>query len=449
MIKINIDRGAQEIISRLESFGYKGYAVGGCVRDSLLGKNPYDWDITTNAHPEKTCEIFKDYPIIPTGLKHGTVTVRVGKKNYEVTTFRCDGEYFDSRHPESVGFVNDISEDLKRRDFTINAIAYNENDGLIDLYGGLFDLNNKIIRAVGNSYDRFTEDALRILRGVRFSAQLGFSVEEETLKAMNLLSKNLNKVSVERVFVELEKLLTGEYVKDALYTCYEVIFSIIPELRKSYKFNQHSKWHSFDVYGHTVEAVGHIENEKILRFTMLFHDIGKPDKFFMSEDGQGHFYGHPERSKEITAEILKRLKAPTSFSKEVLLLVENHDKYIPIDRFKIKKALNKFGEKNFFRLIKIKLADNHAQATQLALNECDTVNKLKELAEDIVKSEECFSLKTLKVDGKDASEVGFKGKEIGEVLDTILSDVMAGNIPNDRQALMKSLMKRKERKDKI
>lgn len=443
-IKIKIDEGAREIIARLNQKGYKAYIVGGCVRDLIMGKTPYDWDITTSALPEEILEVFSSYYTIPTGIKHGTVTVRLNGQNYEVTTFRKDGDYKDSRHPENVDFVTSIEEDLKRRDFTVNSMAYSENEGLIDLYGGLSDINNKIIRAVGNPYERFSEDTLRILRGARFSSSLGFEVEENTKKAMFELAENLKSVSVERVFVELDKLLLGKSVKTVLLDLYKIIFVVIPELEKSYKFAQHSKWHKYDVYEHTAVAVESVEKDSLLRWCMLLHDIGKPDKFFI-KDGEGHFYGHPERSEVIAKEILERLKVPTAFKREVCNLILIHDKRITLTRERVKKALSKMGDKTFFDLMKVKLADNNAQSTSLALAEKENVRKLLSLGEEIVKSGECYSLSCLAVDGNDILKLGIEGKKVGEVLERLLDEVIFGNIPNEKERLIASVKKTIER----
>ncbi|MBQ7374038.1 MAG: CCA tRNA nucleotidyltransferase [Clostridia bacterium] len=441
-VKINIPLGAKLIIEKLNKAGYKAYAVGGCVRDSLLMKKPEDWDITTSASPEKVVELFSPNVIL-TGLKHGTVTVRHDGKSYEVTTFRSDGKYNDSRHPEKVEFVSCLEEDLKRRDFTVNAMAYSEESGLIDLYGGLADLKNGVLRAVGEPMERFEEDALRILRGVRFVSSTGFSIEENTLNAMKKRKDLLKNVSVERIFVELEKTLLGEFVDKALLDAPEIIFTIIPEMEKCYGFLQHSKWHLHDVYTHTVIAVKSVRADRALRWCMLLHDIAKPDKFFLDDKGEGHFYGHPEQSFEMAKVILKRLKTPTKLSEEVLILIKNHDVYLPTESKKIKRNLRKFGEEIFLKLLEVKFADNQGQGTQLALAENKKLTQIKEIIENVVKSGECYNLKTLAVNGEDLISLGYKGKEIGKVLDDLLDDVINGNLPNEKQRLLKSLKKRK------
>ena len=435
-VKIILPPSVEEIISRLEGAGFSAYAVGGCVRDAMLGKIPFDWDVTTSAKPNQILEVFSYAQTIPTGLKHGTVTVRLRGENYEVTTFRTDGEYRDSRHPENVEFVTDIGEDLKRRDFTVNAMAYNPKEGLIDLYGGLSDLKKGIIRAVGCPKERFLEDALRVLRGIRFVSSTGFDVEEKTLLAMVETARNLNAVSVERIFVELDKLLLGKFVKKALTVAPEVIFSVIPELKKCYGFLQHSKWHLHDVYTHTATAVEGVKAESRLRWCMLLHDIGKPDKFFIDQKGEGHFYGHADLSEIIAEGILKRLKAPTRFSKDVLFLIKNHDAPFPSTRNKLKRKMSVIGERAVLDLCEVKLADGYGQGTELAKAESQKVKETKTVILDIISSGECYKLKDLKVSGADAGKIGFKGEEIGKVLDETLNLVICGNLENDREKLL-------------
>ncbi len=443
-VKINLPQGVCEVLEKLNSAGFESYAVGGCVRDSLLLKNPEDWDVTTKATPEKVVELFSP-DVILTGLKHGTVTVRHKGKNYEVTTFRSDGKYNDSRHPEKVEFVSCLQEDLKRRDFTVNAMAYSEKSGLIDLYGGLSDLKNGVLRAVGNPEERFCEDALRILRGVRFVSTTGFSIEENTLKAMLKSVDGLKKVSAERVFLEMDKMLLGDHAEKALLVAPEIIFAVIPEMRKCYKFLQRSKWHLHDVYTHTVIATKSVRQDRALRWCMLLHDIAKPDKFFLDDVGEGHFYGHPELSFEMADKILTRLKMPNKLKNEVLILIKNHDVYLPTEKKKIKRQLYKFGEDILLKLLEVKFADNQGQGTELALAENEKLFQIKDCVQKVVDSGECYSLKTLAVSGKDVLELGFSGEMVGKVLDALLKDVIDENIPNERQRLIKSILSRREK----
>ena len=439
---ISIPDGALEILSRLEEKGYEAYVVGGCVRDSLMGKIPEDWDVTTSAFPEEILDTFKGEQVILTGLKHGTVTVRLKGVNYEVTTFRSEGEYLDSRHPSSVSFVRDIKEDLLRRDFSINAMAYSPKRGLIDLYEGVLDLERGVIRAVGKAEERFEEDALRILRGVRFVSSTGFIIEENTLKAMKEKARLLNKISAERIFVELDKMLLGESVEKALLYAPEIIFEVIPELKKCYNFEQHSKWHTYDVYRHIVYAVKGVKPKRELRWCMLLHDVAKPDKFFTDEKGEGHFYGHAELSEKFAYRILKRLKASTKLIKDVCFLVKNHDRPFPQNEVKFKLRLAEIGEEYALDLVDVKYADNLAQGTQKASEERLNIERLEERIKGAFASGECLNIKQLAVDGNDVLNAGFKGKEIGEVLQSVFVDVLSGNLQNDRQKLLKSIERR-------
>ena len=441
-VNILIPDGALEILTRLEEKGYEAYVVGGCVRDSLMGKIPYDWDVTTSAFPEEIIEVFKGEQVILTGIKHGTVTVRIKDENYEITTFRSEGEYLDSRHPSSVSFVRDISEDLKRRDFTVNAMAYSPTRGLIDLYGGVLDLENGLIRAVGNPNERFCEDALRILRGVRFVSATGFSLDGSTLEAMKNKASLLKKISAERIFVELDKLLLGDYVAKSLLDAPDIIFEIIPELKKCYNFEQHSKWHSYDVYKHIVYAVKGIKPSRELRWCMLLHDVAKPDKFFIDEKGEGHFYGHADLSEKFAYQIMKRLKAPTKLINDVCFLVKNHDRPFPQNDIRFKLRLSEIGEEYARDLIAVKYADNFAQATKKAQEERVNISYLENRINEVFNRGDCLYIKDLAVDGNDVLKKGFKGKEVGEVLKKLLVDVIAGNIENDREKLLNSIEKR-------
>ena len=305
--RITIPAYVREIIDRLNSRGFSAYAVGGAVRDCALGLFPDDWDVASSALPEEIESTFSDFRVIETGIKHGTVSVVTGGNAVEITTFRKESGYSDNRHPDAVEFVGDIAEDLRRRDFTVNSLAYNEKDGLIDLYGGLSDIKNKIVRAVGNPEERFSEDSLRILRAVRFSSKLGFSIEKQTLDAAEKLKSRLKNVSAERIFSELVKTLCGKDVFNALMNYREIIAEIVPEIRPCFDFDQHSKWHLYDVYEHIVRSVAAIAPEPALRMTMFLHDIAKPAAFFM-RDGEGHFYGHADLSAKIAERILLRLK---------------------------------------------------------------------------------------------------------------------------------------------
>ena len=422
------------VLDKLEENGFSAYAVGGAMRDYILGNPVNDWDVTTAALPEETEKVFSDFKVVRTGIKHGTITVIVKDLPVEITTFRKESGYTDNRHPDKVEFVSDLAEDLKRRDFTVNSLAYNEKEGLIDLYGGLSDLNSGIIRTVGDPCERFSEDALRILRAVRFSSKLGFSIEEKTYAAAKELKENLKNVSAERIFSEFMKTLCGKNVKNALLNYREIITEIIPEMKPCVGFGQHSKWHLYDVYEHIVRSVEHIEPLPELRAAMFFHDIGKPDCFF-TRDGEGHFYGHAEISAQKTDKILRRLKASTALREEVVFLVKNHDIRLSESETKIKKTLNKTGKERFFHILDVKKADNAAQGTLLAKKEGEDIEKIRIIARKIIDRGEVYDIKQLKIGGEDLIEVGFSGKDIGEEAEKLLNACMENRLGNDKEKL--------------
>lgn len=440
-IRIELPEGARLVIDRLVSCGYKAYAVGGAVRDALLGKPFGDVDVATSATPKEVAEAFGDETVVPTGIKHGTVTVICGGEPYEVTTFRTDGGYSDGRHPDEVKFVGSVEDDLARRDFTVNALAYGEEEGIIDLYGGIDDLKRGVIRAVGDPVKRLGEDALRIARAVRFSSVLGFRIDDATIAAANAMRGELAKVSPERIFSELVKTLCGAYAADALLNYPEIIFAMVPELRPTYRFEQHSKWHKYDVYEHIARSVGNIDPDPVLRFSMLMHDVGKPSCFFM-RDGEGHFYGHPKVSAEIAAKVLYRLKAPNAFRDDVLFYVARHDERFPLDEVTLKRKLRDFGEERTRGLFKVKAADNAAQGTALASAEIGKVRAAEKLVGEIVSRGDCYDLSRLAVNGDDLAAIGYSGRATGEALSALLDAVISGALPNERGALIKSAKKR-------
>lgn len=438
---IKISESAKNAINILNENGFEAYIVGGAVRDALTGVTPYDYDVATSATPEEVVSVFGEKNVIKTGIKHGTVTA-LTPMPIEITTFRKDGEYSDRRRPERVEFIGDINTDLKRRDFTVNAIAYSLKGGIIDLYGGLEDIKAKTIRAVGNPYERFDEDALRILRALRFSSTLGFKIEEKTAEALRALKENLKAVSKERVFTELTKLLKGKFVTEVLLEYAEVFFVIIPELAPSYKFDQHSKWHKYDVYEHIARSVGYIRADEVLRYTMLLHDAGKPEKFTVGENGAGHFYGHAEVSAEIAKRVLKRLKAPNKLINSVYLRVLRHDLRIKNDEISVKRKLNEYGEELFFDLMEIRRADGKAQGTVIATEETEKMLEIEKVAREIVSRADCYKLSDLKINGKDLENMGFHGERVGDALNFVLDAVINGDIQNDRERLLNFAVKR-------
>lgn len=431
----NISKNASLAIRLLKSNGYEAYLVGGCVRDMLMGAYAHDYDITTSATPSEMIKVFEKYRTIETGIRHGTLTVIINDESLEITTYRIDGEYKDNRHPENVTFSRNLKDDLSRRDFTINALVYNEDEGVMDLFGGKEDIKNKVIRAIGEKEKRFTEDALRILRAVRFSSTLGFEIEKETKNAMIKCAPLLHNIAGERIKAEMEKFLLGKNVKNAILENYEILAELIPEIGKMHKFDQKNKWHIYDILEHTAKAVESTPPTPHLRLAMLLHDTGKVHTFSADENGVGHFYGHGEKSGEIAKKYLDKYKYDSFTKDEVYNLVKYHDLYTENDRVLVKKRLNRIGKQRFLDLIKIQRADNMAQNPELV--NLARLDDLERMAIDI-SSEECFSLAELKINGNDLIENGFKeGKQIGYILNTILNEVIEEKISNDREALLK------------
>lgn len=434
---VKIPAGAARILRVLEANGYEAYVVGGCVRDSFLGKQPNDWDITTSALPQQVKALFSR--TIDTGLKHGTVTILSGPEAYEVTTYRIDGEYLDGRHPSEVTFTASLREDLKRRDFTINAMAYNEKDGLQDFFGGLSDLETHRVRAVGDPYRRFGEDALRILRAVRFSAQLDYSVEEETLRAMQKLAPTLSRISAERIAAELEKILASPH-PDRLRMAYEcgITAVILPEFDRCMETPQNNPHHVYSVGEHTISALMHVRPDRILRTAVLLHDAGKPLCRTTDETGVDHFYGHPEAGAQIADNVLRRLKSDNETRRKVVQLVRCHDREIRLTPAGVRRAIVRIGEDLFPLLLEVKEADMLAQSAFRRQEKETHIKKVRELYAQILQQKDCLTLRDLAVDGKDLIECGFRpGKEIGRILREMLEDVLAEPSHNDREYLLR------------
>ena len=429
-----IDKSAQRAIRTLEKSGYQAGLVGGCVRDMLMGIPPHDFDITTNATPEEMKFVFQKERVIETGIKHGTLTVIIDGTPLEITTFRIDGEYKDSRHPESVTFSRNLKSDLERRDFTVNALYYDLDEGVVDVFDGENDIKNKVIRAVGDPEKRFCEDALRILRAIRFSSVLGFEIEEKTRQAMLKCKHLLKNISAERIAVEINKFVLGKNVKNAILQNYEILGELCPEFIKMHGFNQHNNWHIYDVLEHTAVAVESTPPLMHLRLSMLFHDTGKVHTFFRDEKGIGHFYGHGEKSAEIVREYLNKYKYDNETKEKVYYLVKHHDLYTEEDEVLIKKRLNRMGKERFLELVQIQRADNLAQNP--ALTKMEHFDILEEMARDI-SSRSCFDLKSLAINGSDLVENGFeRGAKIGEILNTLLQEVIENKLKNERNILL-------------
>ncbi len=424
------------LLNRLENAGYEAYAVGGCVRNSLLGMETDDYDITTNALPLQIKQVFSDMRIIDTGIKHGTVTIISDRFEAEITTYRTDGEYDDRRHPDKVTFVSTIEQDLSRRDFTVNALAYSDKRGLKDLFNGTEDLQNKILRCVGNPEIRFEEDALRILRALRFMAVYGFSAERETALALHKKKNLLSAISAERIQCELNKILCGkaEYLEDVLREYWDIFAVIIPEINDCHGFDQHSSYHNRDVWEHTITSVCSIDNVKHLRLTMLFHDLGKPAVYTFS-NGKGHFKGHAFVSADICRRTMESLHYDSETLKKVLFLVERHDMIMTDDSVLIKKHLNKFGKELYFDLLKVHIADDSAKAPS-AKERIPIYLSAQKIANDILSEGDCFSLKDLKINGNDLKAEGYNGVEIGKILDKLLDAVIENKCENSYDALI-------------
>lgn len=436
-MKIILPEKVNMIIHTLQEHGFEAYAVGGCVRDSILGRNPDDWDITTSATPLETKALFAR--TFDTGIEHGTITVLMDKDAFEVTTYRLDGKYEDNRHPSEVTFTRSLREDLLRRDFTINAMAYNDTEGLVDIFGGLDDLREKTIRCVGDARERFGEDALRILRAVRFAAQLGFKIEEETRNGITELAPTLANISAERIQVELIKMLVSPN-PGMLKTAYKLGITkvILPEFDAMMVTNQENPHHKYSVGEHTIKAVEAIRADKTLRLAMLFHDIGKPIMKKMDEKGVAHFKMHDIKGAEMTKQILRRLKFDNDTMNKVVKLVQYHDYRMPAEPRTVRRAMNKIGEDIFPYYLEVRMADILAQSEYMQKEKIQNIRDVRERYEEILERKECVSLKTLAVSGSDLIASGMKpGKEIGEVLNKLLEHVIEHPEANEKQTLLK------------
>lgn len=438
---IQLPEKVKFILDTLHKAGYEGYAVGGCVRDSILGRKPDDWDITTSARPDQVKELFRR--TIDTGIQHGTVTVLLQKEGFEVTTYRIDGEYEDSRHPKEVVFTASLAEDLKRRDFTINAMAYNEEEGMIDLFGGMEDMENGIIRAVGTARERFTEDALRIMRAVRFAAQLGYRIEEKTREAIVELAPNLSQISAERIQTELVKLLISPHPEE-LGVMYDTGITkvILPEFDRMMQTGQNNPHHCYSVGEHTLHALQAIEADRVLRLTMLFHDMGKPETKTTDENGIDHFHGHARVSAELAKAVLRRLKFDNDTIAKVSRTVLYHDHKMALTAKSVRRGIHKVGEDIFPNLFPVKQADICAQSDFRRREKEEELAALRRIYEEIQEKKQCVSLKELAVDGSDLIALGMKpGKEIGDMLAWLLDAVLEEPELNTREKLTEMAVK--------
>ena len=448
--KIYLSKPCEQIVQTLNDCGFEAWAVGGCVRDSIMGKVPYDFDVTTNASPNDVKEIFegRGHKTIDTGIKHGTVSVIIKdlenkQEVVEVTTYRSDGKYRDSRHPDEVTFVDSLDEDLKRRDFTINAIAYNPKIGIYDPHFGLDDIKNKTIKCVGSPKKRFVEDALRILRACRFVSTTGFDLDEKCFDAACASKSKLIMVSSERITNELDKLLAGEYVFKSLMQCVDLLEVVIPEISASKGFDQQTKYHAFDVWEHISHVVEHVDNEQLLRWAALCHDIGKPSMFFKDESGQGHFYGHAAQSKRLSENMLSRLTLKNSLKKDILTLVERHnDTLSPTKKSIISTIKLMNGDVNLFRkLLELKRADSLGHAHEY-VDQVKIYDEIESLLDEMLTLGIVFKTSDLKINGKDMIDLGIKeGPKIKEKLEVALQWVQSEVCKNNREELLLKMKK--------
>ena len=435
---ISLPNSVIYILNILKAHQFEGFAVGGCVRDSLLGLTPEDWDITTSATPEQVKALFPK--TFDTGLAHGTVSVLIKKEVFEVTTFRHDGEYKDNRHPTQVTFTKSIEEDLARRDFTVNAMAYNPSRGLVDPFDGMEDLQNKIIRCVGDPDIRFQEDALRMLRAVRFAAQKGFDIAQNTLDAIKRNCDLVQNLSVERIISELTKMLLSDRLA-CFHTLYEtgLLALIMPELCRCFETEQNIKWHIYDVGWHTLHAVSHLEKKPYLRFAMLMHDWGKPHTKSQNPDGSDCFRNHAKESVVLAENFMNRYKFSNSDKDKILRLIQNHDREIMTEKKYVKRAVNSVGDDIFLDLLNVKRADAKAQNFALTGPRLAVYNTLEKLYYECKENNDPFSVNHLDINGRDLMALGYKGKEIGDAKNKLLEHVLEHPEDNKKEILVKIL----------
>ena len=431
-MRIKIPENIKKAIGLLRENGFSAYVVGGCVRDSIMGKAPHDWDITTDANPGQIKNVFLGFKTFDTGVKYGTVSVKILGETLEITTFRGEQNYSDHRAPETVSFVKSLEEDLKRRDFTMNALCTNGND-ITDLFGGIKDINDKTIRAIGDPDERFCEDALRILRALRFTSVLGFEIEQGTKKSIFKNRWLLRYISRERIRDELLKLLTGENAKR------EIIAVAVPEVRRMFDFLQNTPHHKYDVYEHTVESIANIEPNPILRLTMLLHDIGKPSVLKIDRNGVAHFKTHPEQSVKIADKVLHSLKMSNEDIKYILSLIKEHDNRVEESERKMKRLLKKYNYNECFfeDYMKVRFADTNAQSEYLKKEKLESLYMLYKSGNEFLKSNKAVKISELTIDGSDLLDLGFSGKAIGDILEEITELIAFGEINNKREELIR------------
>lgn len=445
-MRYNIPDGAIQIIQELKKNGHKAYLVGGCVRDLLMEREPHDWDICTSALPDQMKECFGKYKVIETGLKHGTLTVVLGDQAYEVTTFRVDGAYSDGRHPDEVAFTTDLDADLARRDFTMNAIAMNEEGFIYDPYGGVGHIKGHLISCVGYPWERFEEDGLRIMRALRFSSTLDFRIGTTTGNAMNSSRSHLGNVSEERISEELRKLLGG-FLPGKKLRMYPTVLSVFwPEIEACVGFNQKNHHHIYNVWDHICVAIDKADTKDVIvRLALLLHDIGKPRCFTIDEQGRGHFYGHPPVCAAMADDMLRRLKFDNATREAVVQLVEHHDATIVPTEKCVRRWLNKIGEEQFRRLLHVKMGDTLAHNPETLGTRVDDIYQARKILDRVIKERQCFSLKDLAIRGQDIIRAGVpQGPRVGEILKEILNRVVDGELENNHALIMDAVYHIKE-----
>lgn len=425
-----------QALEMLTAAGYEAYLVGGAVRDYVRdNRRGKDWDITTNAMPEEVEQVFSGFRLIETGLKHGTVTVVIDREPLEITTYRIDGSYSDHRRPDSVRFTRNLKEDLARRDFTMNALAYNPNTGVVDLVGGRADIAANLVRCVGEPDRRFQEDALRILRALRFAAVFDMTVDVETADAIHRNKRLLEKIAVERIQVELTKLLCGVGAARILREFADVIAVVVPEIIPMFGFAQRNPHHDRDVWEHTIAVTASIPAQPVLRWAALLHDIGKPHCFSLDDQGVGHFYGHGARSTDIAETVLRRLRFDNATRERVMLLIKHHDTPLPREEKGIKRLMNRLGVEASWQLLQMHRADTAGQHPDCAVRYAE-LDGVGQIMQQIVDAAACFAVKDLAINGSDLLALGFQGREIGQALQDALNAVIDSAVPNERQALI-------------
>ena len=435
---VSIPSDVAYLMRKLHDAGYQAYAVGGCIRDTLMNKQPDDWDICTSALPQQTLDVLQLPNIIENGLKHGTVTVRWHGANYEITTFRTEGAYIDNRRPSYVTFVSDVKEDLRRRDFTINALAYNEEEGLLDFFDGIDDIRHGIIRCVGNPDERFQEDGLRIMRALRFAARFGFQIEKETAAAIHRNAALLNNISAERIQTELNKMLLGDGVEAVLSEFADIIAIVIPEIQPMFGFDSGNPCDTcYDVWQHTVKVIADTPKEKTLRLAALLHDIGKPNTFTADSENADLFYGHQEEGERLSEIILRRLKYDNHTIAQVKALVRLHDYHPELTEKAVRRFLNQTGEELLPLLIALQKADCYAKGVPAAQEMTAYFDRLQRLCEKEMCTSTAYTLKMLAVNGNDLMALGIRGREVGNILQQLLEGVMDGNWPNEKAILLR------------